>query len=107
VFCGTFDTKGAKFEISDKGLKIVRPGEVRKLVKKVEQITYCGRQAALRGHKAVFITERAVFELTPDGVVLTEIAPDIDLRRDVLDVMGFKPLMPTDPRRMDLSHFAA
>jgi propionate CoA-transferase len=106
VFCGTFDTKGAKFEISDKGLKIVRPGEVRKLVRRVGQITYCGRQAALRGHKAVFVTERAVFELTPDGVVLSEVAPGIDLRRDVLDMMGFRPLMPTEPRRMDLAHFA-
>jgi acyl CoA:acetate/3-ketoacid CoA transferase len=107
VFCGTFDTKGSKFEISGRGMKITRPGEVRKLVKKVEQITYSGPQAIKRGHKAVFVTERAVFELTPSGVALTEVAPGIDIRRDILDRMGFEPLIPAEPKRMDLAHFAA
>lgn len=106
VFCGTFDTKGSQVEISGKGLRIQRRGEVRKLVKKVEQITYSGRQAAKLGHEAIYITERAVFKLTEAGIALTEIAPGVDLQRDILDQMGFIPHMPDPPRVMDLALFA-
>lgn len=105
VFCGTFDTKGSKVEVANGALRIASRGRVRKLVNTVEQITYSGTQALKRGHEAVFVTERAVFELTPKGVMLTEVAPGIDIRRDVLDGMGFTPLMPTEPRLMDAAHF--
>jgi acyl CoA:acetate/3-ketoacid CoA transferase len=105
VFCGTFDTKGSKIEVGGGKLKIVQPGTVPKLVKKVEQITYCGQQALKRGHEAIFVTERAVFKLSTDGLVLVEVAPGIDIRRDVLDCMGFEPLMPTTPSIMDQALF--
>jgi acyl CoA:acetate/3-ketoacid CoA transferase len=105
VFCGTFDAKGADIDIGGGTLKIKRHGSVRKLVKHVEQITYSGPQALKRGHEAMFVTERAVFELTPDGMVLSEVAPGVDIRRDILDVMDFRPLIPRDPKIMSRSHF--
>ncbi len=101
VFCGTFDAKGGAMDIGGGRLTVKHHGSVQKLVAKVEQITYSGREAVRRGHKAVFITERAVFELTAHGVVLTEVAPGVDIRRDIVERMGFKPLMPTTPRTMD------
>ncbi|CAM5222037.1 Acetate CoA-transferase YdiF [Castellaniella defragrans] len=106
VFCGTFDTKGAELAFGAEGLKVKRHGAIRKLVDRVEQITYSGPQALKRGHEALFVTERAVFELTQAGLVLTEVAPGLDIRRDILDHMGFKPLIPAEPKRMDLSLFA-
>lgn len=106
VFCGTFDTKGSHVEITANGLKIERSGNVRKLVKRVEQITYSGMQAAKLGHEAIYITERAVFKLTKTGIALTEIAPGVDLQRDILDHIGFIPLMSEPPRLMDLTLFA-
>ncbi|MDD3937197.1 acyl CoA:acetate/3-ketoacid CoA transferase [Rhodoferax sp.] len=106
VFCGTFDTKGSQIEITANGLRIERRGDVRKLVKKVEQITYSGMQATKLGHEAIYITERAVFKLTGAGVALTEIAPGVDLQRDILDHMGFIPLMPEPPRVMDFALFS-
>jgi acyl CoA:acetate/3-ketoacid CoA transferase len=106
VFCGTFDTKGSKVEVGKDGLRVTSHGDVRKLVKKVEQITYSGGQALKRGHEAVIVTERAVFQLTPQGVVLTEVAPGIDIQRDVIDRMGFMPLMPVEPKRMDTHLFS-
>lgn len=105
VFCGTFDVKGARASVTSSGLRIERPGEIRKLVREVDQITYSGAQALARGHEAVFVTERAVFELTREGLVLTEIAPGVDLQSDVLDAMEFEPLIPRTPRIMDVDLF--
>ena len=105
VFCGTFDTKGSDMAFHPGGLDVRRHGVVRKLVGEVEQITDCAAEAMKMGHSAMFITERAVFELTPEGVVLTEIAPGVDIRRDVLDQMGFTPLIPHTPRLMDVALF--
>lgn len=101
VFCGTFDTKNSKVEIGAGHLRILQQGVVKKLVSKVEQITYSGKQAIKLGNEALFVTERAVFRLTGDGVVLSEVAPGVDIQADVLDCMGFRPLIPTAPRVMD------
>ncbi|MGV0820442.1 acyl CoA:acetate/3-ketoacid CoA transferase [Martelella sp. AMO21009] len=100
VFCGTFDAKGGKSQILRGALKLERTGAVRKLVDKVEQVTYSAQSALERGHSAILVTERAVFEFTRQGVVLKEIAPGIDLKTDVLDQMGFEPLIPTPPQAM-------
>ena len=61
----------------------------------------------LTGQQVIYVTERAVFELTPSGVRLTEIAPGVDLQQDVLGRMGFIPLMPESPAIMDVRHFQA
>ncbi len=107
VFCGTFDTKGTQIETGDGQLRVKRHGDVRKLVAQVEQITYSGSEALKRGHAAVYVTERAVFQLTGEGVMLTEVAPGIDLRRDVLERMGFAPLIPREPEIMSAGYFVA
>ena len=94
VFCGTFEAKGLKVTRDDAGtLQIVQPGEVRKLVGQVEHITFSGAEARRRGQTVIYVTERAVFRLDSDGVALMEIAPGIDLQRDVLDRMGFEPIL--------------
>ncbi|MEI5678576.1 acyl CoA:acetate/3-ketoacid CoA transferase [Mesorhizobium sp. CGMCC 1.15528] len=105
VFCGTFDTKGADIAIENGEINVRRPGQVRKLVRKVEQITYSGSQALKLSHEALLVTERAVFRLTDQGLVLTEVAPGIDIRRDILDQMDFAPLIPSTPVSMDPALF--
>jgi propionate CoA-transferase len=105
VFCGTFEAKGGEVEIGGGRLAVRRPGSVRKLVARVEQITYSGQQALKRGHEAVIVTERAVFRLVEDGLLLAEVAPGIDIRGDILDRMAFTPLMPRDPVLMDATLF--
>ncbi len=107
VFCGTFEAKGAKLTCGEGVLQIDRPGEIRKIVNQVEQITFSGAEAVRANQEIVYVTERAVFQLTADGVLLKEIAPGIDLKADVLDRMGFIPLMPTEPSRMDSAIFSA
>ncbi|HEY1244916.1 MAG TPA: CoA-transferase [Hyphomicrobiaceae bacterium] len=107
VFCGTFDAKGTELEIGAGRLAIRRHGEVAKLVEKVEQITFSGRQALKRGQEVVYVTERAVFRLTGQGVALAEVAPGIDVRGDLLARMRFAPHMPGEPAVMDAAHFTA
>ncbi len=93
VFCGSFTAGGLDLEIGDGRLQIRQEGRSRKFVEAVEQITFNGRDAALRGQQVLFVTERAVFALREDGLELIEIAPGIDLERDVLAHMDFTPLM--------------
>lgn len=107
VFCGTFDTKGTGIETGDGNLRITRQGEIRKFVRSVQQITFSGTEALRSGQEILYVTERAVFHLTPQGMVLTEVAPGIDIRRDVLERMDFKPLVPADPAIMPARHFTA
>ena len=90
VFVGTFDARGAKVEGVDGKLVIHSEGTVQKLVEAVSQITFSGAQAMARGQRVVFVTERAVFELRPDGMHLIEVAPGLDAQIDVLGKIGFK-----------------
>ncbi len=62
-------------------------------------------EALKRGHKAVFVTERAVFHLENEGLVLSEVAPGVDIRHDILERMDFMPLIPRDPQLMDSAIF--
>jgi acyl CoA:acetate/3-ketoacid CoA transferase len=107
VFCGTFETKGARIETGDGKVRIREHGQIRKLVDKVEQITFSGPQALRSGQQVLYVTERGVFRLTPEGVALTEIAPGADLRRDLLERMDFAPLMAGAPAVMAAVHFTA
>lgn len=91
VFCGAFEAKGLEVEERDGALRIVSPGAVPKLVAKVAHVTFSGPQARRNGQEVLYVTERAVFRLDDGGVALTELAPGIDLERDVLARAGFRP----------------
>ena len=105
VFCGTFDTGGAVLEIGDGKLQIKAHGRIAKLVEEVAQITFSGQQALAQRQSVIYITERAVFKLTSEGVELIEIAPDVDLQEDVLDRMGFVPQIAGTPAKMHAALF--
>ena len=100
VFCGTFAVKGDQ-QISVDGLKVIDPGRVKKFVDQVEQVSFSGKSAIERGQEVYYVTERAVFTLTPDGVMLLEIAPGLDLQRDVLDMMDFRPIISPELKTID------
>jgi propionate CoA-transferase len=104
VFCGTFTAGGLDVKVRDGVLHILQEGKVPKFIGEVEQITFNGLDAARRGQEVLFVTERAVFQLTPDGLELLEVAPGVDLERDVLAHMGFTPIM-RDVKRMDAALF--
>ena len=105
VFCGTFEAKGARLDIGRGCLRVGRYGDVRKFVETVAQITFSGKEAVRTGQKVLYVTERAVFRLSPAGPILEEVAPGVDIRADVLERMGFAPLMPAEPRSMDPAIF--
>ncbi|MBD8528307.1 acyl CoA:acetate/3-ketoacid CoA transferase [Pseudomarimonas arenosa] len=100
VFVGTFTAGLLEIAVEQGGLRILREGGQTKFVEEVEQRTFSANEALRRGQSVLYITERAVFELKPDGLHLIEIAPGIDLARDVLAQMAFKPHMPLPPRLM-------
>ncbi|ROR34959.1 acyl CoA:acetate/3-ketoacid CoA transferase [Inmirania thermothiophila] len=106
-FLGTFTSGGARFRIGDGRLVIEREGRHRKFVQRVGHLTFSGRYARSRGQRVTYITERAVFRLDPEGLVLTEIAPGIDLERDVLARMAFRPRIAAELRTMDPALFTA
>ncbi|MCB4366028.1 acyl CoA:acetate/3-ketoacid CoA transferase [Hydrogenophaga taeniospiralis] len=105
VFCGSFTAGGLDVKVGDGRLTIVKEGKARKFIEQVEQITFNGHDAALRQQQVVFITERAVFRLCEEGLELTEIAPGVDLERDVLAHMAFKPII-RDLKTMDPGIFS-
>jgi propionate CoA-transferase len=91
VFCGTFTAGGLSIEIQNGKINILKEGRTDKFVKAVEQITFSGEYAVDVAQPVLYITERAVFELSDKGLVLTEIAPGVDLDKDILAHMAFKP----------------
>ncbi len=100
VFAGTFTAGGLRVEIDDTDLVIVKEGKNRKFVKAVEQITFNGAYAAEKGQSVLYVTERCVFRRTVDGMELVEVAPGIDIDRDILAQMDFMPIVKS-PRVMD------
>lgn len=106
IFCGRFNSNGTKVEVRNQEIRILNDGAIPKVVENVMAITFSGREAIGRGQRVTYVTERAVFELRPDGVELVEYAPGLALERDVLARMGFKPIVKS-PIRMSGSCFAA
>ena len=105
VFAGTLTTQGLEVSYLDGRLTVCQEGRVRKFVPQVELISYGAGAGVRRGQQARVITERAVFDLTPDGLVLTEIAPGIELHGQLLDLIGFPVAIAANLRTMDAALF--
>lgn len=93
VFAGTFTAGGLEAVPEDGRLRIEAEGRHAKFIEAVEQITFSGARAARLGQPVLYVTERAVFELTPEGLALVEVAPGVDVQADVLDRMAFAPIV--------------
>ena len=105
-FCGTFTAGGIKTHVEDGKLVIDQEGREKKMIANVEQITFSGKYAQKTGQPVKYITERAVFELRPDGMYLTEVAPGIDVQTQIIDLMEFTPKMDANgPKLMDARIF--
>ncbi len=104
VFVGTF-LNGGEVAIAHGQLAIANAGAGRKFIEEVEHRTFSGSHAVAKGQPVLFITERCVFQLTRDGMELIEIAPGVDLYKDILDQMDFQPVMKQPPRLMDARIF--
>ena len=105
VFVGTFTAGRLKIDVRDGRLEILEEGRARKFVADVEHRTFSGEYAAKRRQPVLFVTERCVFRLGKDGLELTEIAPGVDLERDILALMDFAPVMHAPPVLMDAAIF--
>lgn len=106
VFCGTFTTGGLKVEFQDDKMSILKEGKVRKFAKQAEDVTYRVQEGIrLRGQRALIVTERAVFEVLENGLHLKEIAPGVDLEKDVLGQMDFKPVSIANPLPLMSANF--
>lgn len=105
MFCGEFSAVGVDIVVEDGKLNIRNDGKAVKFVEQVDQITFSGNVARQEDHDVMFITERCVFRLTQEGLMLTEVAPGIDVQKDILDRMHFKPLVAEEVKQMDAALF--
>ncbi len=101
VFCGTLTAGGLRVRVGDARLEIEQEGRFRKFLKRVEHITFNGQQAVKQGQQVLFVTERAVFKAVANGLMLMEIAPGVDLERDILAHLEFTPLIAKPLCQMD------
>ena len=106
-FVGTLTAQGLELQIDGDGVRVVTEGSLPKFVARVREISFNGRLALERGQQVRYVTDRAVFALEGDGLVLTEVAPGIDVERDVLGRMGFRPRIADDLRLMDRRLYAS
>ena len=105
VFCGTLTAGGLEVAVENGAMKIVKEGKSKKFIPSVQQITFSGAYAQSKGQPVLYITERAVFELKPEGVTLTEIAPGVDLQKDVLDQIEFPVKVAKNLKTMEAKIF--
>ena len=105
VFVGTFNAGRLRIAVEGGELHILEDGTVAKLVREVEHRTFSGSEAVRRGQRVLYVTERCVFRLCAEGLELIEIAPGIELQRDILDRMDFVPLIKAPPVPMDAAIF--
>lgn len=101
VYCGTFTAGGLDVAVNAGKLDIITEGSSKKFVEAVEQVTFSAEYAVSVGQPVIYVTERAVFELRPEGLTLTEIAPGVDLEKDIVAQMAFKPIVAVDLKTMD------
>ena len=104
IFLSTFSSSGMEIKIADGHVRVVREGKFFKFVDHVGQITFSGQYAVERQQEILYVTERCVFRLSDSGLELTEVAPGIDIERDIIQKMPFVPRV-NDPVEMDASIF--
>ncbi len=104
VYSGFFNA-GAKLDIVDGKLRIEKEGKVKKLVKAVDQISFSGPRGVMQGQDVTYVTERCVMKLTPDGIVLTEIAPGVELQSNILDQSEFTLIVSPTLKLMEAGLF--
>ena len=105
IFVGTFTAGKLQIAAGNGTLAIVTEATARKFVADVEHVTFSGRFAVQNRQPVLYVTERCVFALRPDGLELIEVAPGIEIERDILRLMDFAPLIPSDPALMDARIF--
>jgi propionate CoA-transferase len=105
VFVGTFTAGDLRVQVADGMLTIVNDTGPIKFVREVEHRTFSGAYANKRGQPVLYVTERCVFKLAPDGLELIEVAPGVDIERDILARMEFKPIVRGEPKLMDAAIF--
>lgn len=105
IYCGTFTAGGLKISTDGGRLNIENEGKVKKFVDSIEQVTFSGEYAMEAGRTVMYITERAVFELSREGLVLTEFAPGVDIEVDIVANMEFRPIISEDLKEMDCEIF--
>jgi acyl CoA:acetate/3-ketoacid CoA transferase len=106
VFSGFF-TAGAKLEVGDGKLKILQEGKSRKLVSAVEHVTFSGQMARTRGQRVTYVTERCVLSLDADGMTVQEVAPGVDVQRDVVGQSELPLRVAPNLKTMDPALFSA
>ena len=106
VFVGTFTAGDLNVAVENGSLRILNEGKGPKFVEEVEHRTFSGEEAAKTDKEVLYITERCVFKLTPQGLALIEIAPGVDLQKDILDRMAFRPIIQEPLKLMDARVFA-
>ena len=104
VICGAFSAK-ADLEISEQGIKVIQSGKIKKFIHEVEQITFNGKYAYESGQEVLYCTERALFKLVKGGIELIEIAPGIDIEKDIFSMMDFRPKISPQLKTMNLNIF--
>jgi propionate CoA-transferase len=93
IFVGTFNAGHLQVGVDHDKLVILNEGNARKFIQQVEQVTFSGPLAASRTQRVLYVTERCVFALSADGLELNEVAPGIDVERDILAQMDFRPIV--------------
>ncbi len=106
IFVGTFTSGGLEATVAEGRVEIRKEGKHRKFTRQVGQITFSGVEAAKRGQEVLYVTERCVFRLNRNGLELAEIAPGVDLKRDVLSQLPFEPTI-QNVREMERGLFSA
>lgn len=105
VFAGTFTAGGLQQEVKDGRLTIIQEGKAKKFVAEVEQVTFSGEYASEVEQEVLYVTERAVFDLEKGKLRLIEIAPGVDLEKDILGQMDFKPVIAENLKVMNEGMF--
>jgi len=105
VFCGAFTAGGLRTAVRNGELVILQEGKIAKFIDEVEQITFSAGYSRKKGQMVLYVTERAVFSAGEQGLVLEEIAPGIDLERDILALMSFRPVISATLKTMDAALF--